>query len=439
MRKWLIAGILTFLFPWILSLIWMRAVGAEPVDWKRTETLEEVDRLREVADLKEVVGLKETGSVEIVGELEVSSGMEGDGVLEAVGGMEGDGSSEASGGMEGDGVSGAVGRMEGDGVSGAVGGMYGYGSSEARGGMAGDGSSEAGEDTKDAGKQEWTVRSGKTDSQNRTAEAERNILVERGGIRTYISLEDYLPGVILCQTEAGMEEEVLKCQAVIARTYIVRLMDGRMEIDEKELDFSYPGTFDREILTREKGRDEAVTRLKQCEQAVLETKGAVMCYEGRCILPLFHKISAGRTRTGEKEFPYLQSVESRRDGQEPDYQTEMQWSIPEFTGLLREIGFTGVLNSKEQIQVVKKEDSGYIEQIKIGAKTFSGEEVQYALDLPSACYSLQLQNGKVTARVQGVGHGYGLSQAGACAMARDGWKFEEILCYYYKNISLVSE
>ena len=40
---------------------------------------------------------------------------------------------------------------------------------------------------------------------------------------------------------------------------------------------------------------------------------------------------------------------------------------------------------------------------------------------------------------KGIGHGYGLSQAGANARAREGWKAEEILTYFYKNIELISE
>ena len=41
--------------------------------------------------------------------------------------------------------------------------------------------------------------------------------------------------------------------------------------------------------------------------------------------------------------------------------------------------------------------------------------------------------------VRGIGHGYGLSQAGADYMAAEGWDYQDILHYYYKNISLVTE
>lgn len=269
---------------------------------------------------------------------------------------------------------------------------------------------------------------------------ERRILLKQNGTYTYVNLEDYLPGIVLCQTEPEMALEALKCQAVIARTYICRLMEGRESIDEKELNLHY----DRERLGNRTRRDELLTALEQCEKAVRETSHVVMKYEDRFILPMFHKISAGRTRTGEADFPYLQAAESSRDTEADGYQTEFSWSVQEFLKKIEAISQaeSGTLFSEDlgsQIQIVKKDDSGYVSSIKIGVKTYSGEEIQYALGLPSSCFSIYLSQGKVHVQTFGMGHGYGLSQSGACAMAEDGWGYEEILHYYYKNISILSE
>ncbi len=339
MRKWLLAGLLVLMFPWVLSLFWMGIVG------KRMES--------------DTASLMESVHVEIVeaSELEMEKNVE-----------------------------------------------------------EGSGSEEVVENQMD-----------------------RRILMERDGVSTYMDLEAYLPGIVLCQTEPGTELEALKCQAVIARTYICRLLDGRLELDEKALDLTHPGTYDRGILT---DRETAVSELERCEEAVAATQGMVMQYDGRCILPMFHKISAGRTRTGIADFPYLQAVESRWDTKVVGYQTQMEWGSREFADRISAIsGGQSVLTgeSAKQLQVVQKDDSGYVTQIKIGAKTYTGDEVQYALGLPSSAFSLHVENGSIVARVTGNGHGYGLSQAGAESMARDGWNFEEILHYYYKNISLVSE
>lgn len=306
---------------------------------------------------------------------------------------------------------------------------------------------------------------------------ERHILVERQNLRTYMSLEDYLPGVIACQIDPDYQMEALKCQAVIARTYICRLMEGRMEIHEEELDLDYLGAIDQDIFVNPKKRERILERLERCEQAVQETRGLVMREReggegqentgGRYILPLFHSMSAGRTRGGEADFPYLQAVESSWDTERADFLNVTDWSMKEFAAGISQITDGGQVSADQlpgQIQIVKKDASGYVEQIKIGARTYSGEEVQYALGLPSACYRLEVvkcgergsdqtleadsaENGllsggigqKIRVIARGSGHGYGLSQAGADSMAAEGWRCEDILNYYYKNISLTAE
>lgn len=267
---------------------------------------------------------------------------------------------------------------------------------------------------------------------NHVQSADRKILMEQDGVYTYRNLEDYLPGVVFSQTEPGTELEALKCQAVIARTYICRLMEERDSIDEKELNLP-------EMSGRLGTSDETVKALTLCEQAVQETKGKIMTYEERCILPLFHKISAGRTRTGDGDFPYLETVQSSFDREADGYLTEASWSPSEFA---EKIGMDSGMSAEAmiaQIQIIQKDEAGYIQKMKTGTKIVNGEEIQYALGLPSACFSIYRSNEKLCVRVAGAGHGYGLSQAGANAMAREGWNYEEILHYYYKNISIVSE
>ncbi|MCI6886959.1 MAG: SpoIID/LytB domain-containing protein [Lachnospiraceae bacterium] len=282
-----------------------------------------------------------------------------------------------------------------------------------------------------------------TDSEQVLAESrgvsEKRILMERDEIRTYMALEDYLPGVILCQMDPDAPMEALKCQAVVARTYICRMMEGREEIQEEELDLEYPGTMDRRILLE---KEHALKQLERCREAVQETSGMVMKWENREILPLFHRMSAGRTRKGADDFPYLQPVESPWDAKADDAAARMEWSRAEFAQLVGQIPNVrtgdGTL-SADEIQIVEKDDSGYVLQVKIGAGTCSGEAFQYALGLPSCCYTLETDASSVRALVRGSGHGYGLSQNGAVGMAEEGWHWEDILHYYYKNISIVSE
>ena len=300
----------------------------------------------------------------------------------------------------------------------------------------------------------------------------RRIILERYGVRTYLSVEDYLPGVMVCQTGPEMGQEALKCQAVIARTYIYRQMGERVEIQEEELDLDYLGDYTAQAgktLTVHQ-KEELAERLEQCRQAAEAPAGTVMKYEDRYILPLFHERSAGRTRTGEADYPYLQSVESKWDvvgndgnktsqeqqGSELETRTgdgaakevaagvsEVSFSLSEFAQRIKNLSDAPSLDPdriSSEIQIVKRDDAGYVLQIKIGPRTYTGDDVQYALDLPSSCFTIDTRtSGTITVTVKGRGHGYGLSQNGAQAMAEEGWSYSDILNYYYKNISLVTE
>lgn len=272
----------------------------------------------------------------------------------------------------------------------------------------------------------------------------KRILMERDGIRTYMDLENYLPGVIACQIPAkedgaAWDDEVWKCQAVIARTYICRLMEGRSEIYEEELDMDYLG---ENSDLRAGDRKDVMDKLEHAAQAAKATEGVVMKYEDRCILPLFHEMSAGRTRTGEEDFPYLVSVDSGQDTKHPEYIRRMEWTADDFAAKINQIPDAAPVSAAQiggQIQTVQKDDAGYILQMKIGAKIYTGDDIQYALGLPSPCFRLEADGDMIRAVVRGRGHGYGLSQNGADCMAGEGWGYEDILNHYYKNISLIFE
>lgn len=327
-------------------------------------------------------------------------------------------------------------------------------------------------DRQDSGKTAgWNGNSHSADQGDREVYS-RRIILERYGVRTYLSVEDYLPGVMVCQTGPEMGQEALKCQAVIARTYIYRQMGERVEIQEEELDLDYLGDYTAQAgktLTLHQ-KEELAKRLEQCRQAAEATAGTVMKYEDRYILPLFHERSAGRTRTGEADYPYLQSVESKWDimgndgnktlqeqqGSELETGTgagaakeaaagvsEVSFSLSEFAQRIKNLSDAPSLDPdriSSEIQIVKRDDAGYVLQIKIGPRTYTGDDVQYALDLPSSCFTIDTRtSGTITVTVKGRGHGYGLSQNGAQAMAEEGWSYSDILNYYYKNISLMTE
>ena len=190
------------------------------------------------------------------------------------------------------------------------------------------------------------------------------------------------------------------------------------------------------------GSESFVTSYQAIEEAVRSTNRMVITYDGNLIDPLFHRASTGKTRTGDEIHPYLEGVDSKRDVEAEGYLTVLPFKKEEFVKKINQISqedLVTVDQIPQSIQIVERDENGYVKQIQIGTRVFTGEEIQYALGLPSASYGFEEYEGGIRAVCQGIGHGYGLSQYGAKCKAEKGWKAEKILSYFYKNIVLISE
>ena len=259
---------------------------------------------------------------------------------------------------------------------------------------------------------------------------------EEGG---YVDLEDYLPGVIARQIPADYEPEVLKAQAILARTYIRKQMGDGKEIAESALDLDF---LEEEQLKALWGTDRFVEYYKKMESAAEDTAGMVIAWNGELIDPLFCRASAGKTRSGDSYHPYLASADSARDVEADGYLQVVTWSKEEFARLLSALPEGEAITADMFpgcVQVVSRDGAGYVEEIQIGSVLHSGDRVQYALGLQSPDFSIEEYQGGVRAVSSGIGHGYGLSQYGGNVKAKEGWTAQDILEYYYKNIVLISE
>lgn len=285
--------------------------------------------------------------------------------------------------------------------------------------------------------------------QQKEVSGRRRILLDRTGGSYYMDMEEYLPGVLARQMPVEYEPEALKAQAIIARTYICRQMEAAGEtgqsgeIAESALDMDY---VEADQLKRLWGSSRFPDYYKRLEDAVKATSGLVMTYENRCIDPMFCRASAGMTRKGDFTHPYLEIVDCPGDVEAEGFVQIATFSkndfvsginsIPQGEGGNRQVDISQV---PDTIQIVSRDDSGYVDQIQIGNAGFTGEEVQYALGLQSACFTLETFEDQIRAVVKGIGHGYGMSQATANEKAKEGWKAEDILSYFYKNITFISE
>lgn len=283
-------------------------------------------------------------------------------------------------------------------------------------------------------------------NQQRELSGRFRILLDRSNGSYYMDMEEYLPGVIARQMPVEYEPEALKAQAIIARTYICRQMEasgGDGEIRESELDMDY---VESEQLKSLWGSNRFPEYYKKLEDAVNATAGVVMTYENKCIDPMFCRATAGMTRQGDLGHPYLEPVDCPGDVEAEGFMQIAAFTKGDFVSAVNGIpeGDTGTrkVDSSQipdTIQIVSRDGSGYVDQIQIGTAGYTGEEIQYALGLQSACFTLEPYEDGIRAVVKGIGHGYGMSQTAANEKAGAGWKAEDILGYFYKNITFISE
>lgn len=267
----------------------------------------------------------------------------------------------------------------------------------------------------------------------------RTVVVERNGRETAVPAEAFLVSVLAAQIPADFGPETLKAQAVLARTYIYREMDGTDSIPEEALDMDALSQTQMEKLW---GSGEFAENYGKLKSAVSETEGMYLACEGVPIEPFFCRAAAGSTRGGDETRPYLRQAESPGDLKADGFLSLAVFTPQSLADRINGIaGAVPVAASDlpEKIQIVERDGAGYAERVQIGEKTYTGDEVRYALGLSSSCFSFEEFEGKIRVTCKGIGHGYGFSQAGAREYEKEGHDYVWLLNHYFQNVEILND
>lgn len=272
------------------------------------------------------------------------------------------------------------------------------------------------------------------------------IYYEANGSKELLSFDEYLLGVVAANMPAGYHMEALKAQAVIARTYAlynITLLSnknsGRKSFTTSELGLSY---IDLDALKLYWSTSDYNNYFTKLENAVYGTKGEVLVYDNALILPVFFDTGYGYTRNASEawglDIPYLVSVPSNQDVTSTNYLKIVEYSLSELIALLEKY-YTDISLTEdrlfEELTVAKRDSTDYVITMNLGTLSVNGEEFAKVLGLPSSHYYMEAYEGKVRFICNGAGHGVGLSQYGANAMAETGSDYKEILKHYYTGVS----
>ena len=262
-----------------------------------------------------------------------------------------------------------------------------------------------------------------------------------------MTVAEYLPGVVRGEMPATFAVEALKAQAVTARTYLYYKVTTGSKPDHPDTAVCMSpdccAAYTSADKAAEKWGDKAAEYEAKIQQAVAETDGQVLLYDGEPILAAFHSSSDGVTAaSGDvwvRDLPYLASVTSPESADTvPNYYSVTTFGAEEFQQKFAaahpEVKFGE--NCSDWVRDVTRNGSDRVEKVTIGGVTVEGTEVRSIFGLRSASFTVECSAQEVTFRVTGYGHGVGMSQYGANELAKQGKTWQEILHWYYTDVSI---
>lgn len=250
-----------------------------------------------------------------------------------------------------------------------------------------------------------------------------------------MDIETYVAGVVAGEMPNDWPIEALKAQAILARTFVLKFVS--------EKDSRYPNAdISTDIAEAQAYNAEAVN--ERVLQAVQETAGTILLTaDGSLPYTWFHSHSGGMTETARHGIDW--------QGEEPGYTRVTEgmeadsaaWSanfaIEEFLAACQKAGAD--VTACGSLRIGQRGESGRAVTLLVDGTTVNAARLRISLGSTkmrsTLLTSLSLENGVIRMSGLGYGHGVGLSQWGAHALAQQGWPAEEIALHYYKGLRVV--
>ncbi len=250
----------------------------------------------------------------------------------------------------------------------------------------------------------------------------------------HVDLEEYVKGVVPAEINAAWHLEMLKVQAVAARTYALyqQMLSAARHYDV------VAGIQDQ-VYRGRRGVDARVAL------AVESTRGLVVTHQGAPIYAAFSSTAAGVTEDAmnvwSKDLPYLKGVECPFDVESPFYQWKVSVNLDMLEKQLRKLGFS--VGTIREISPRTHSRAGRVATLRIvhseGELIIRGEDLRKAVGytvVPSTQFTIESIGEGLVLSGYGAGHAVGLCQWGAKELAELGYSFASILSYYYPGTEL---
>ena len=244
-----------------------------------------------------------------------------------------------------------------------------------------------------------------------------------------LDLEDYLKGVLRQEVSHRWPMHTLLAQAIAARTYALY---GREANKSSEFDVTagvssqmYGGVHSETWRT---GR------------AVVHTTGKILIFKGKIFPTYYHATCSGHTEDASRLWNIdIMPLKGRRCDfcrESPHFSWKREMMFSDIESKLEGSKFS--VKKIKNILIEDRNNSGRIMQLKIidsdGAKSISAKDFRQLLGsdkIRSTNFSVEVKGARAHFKGFGWGHGVGMCQWGAYRMAKSGYRFDQILVFYY--------
>ena len=256
---------------------------------------------------------------------------------------------------------------------------------------------------------------------------------------TDMDVERYVAGVVAGEMKNDWPREALKAQAVLARTFVLKFCQDKTS--------RYEGAdISTDVAEAQAYAPDSVNQ--SVEQAVEQTRGLVMSWQGEYPNAWFHAHSGGVTELpsvaleytgGDPE--YLKSAASEESEAAPD--SAKAWTA-RFTReqVAAACAAEGTrVDSVKTVELGEKGESGRAKFLIVNGEKISAPSFRIQIGAnklrSTLIDSVRIEGDEVVFEGRGFGHGVGLSQWGAYQMAEEGADFAQIIQKYYPGVDIV--
>ena len=257
---------------------------------------------------------------------------------------------------------------------------------------------------------------------------------------TDMDIESYVAGVVAGEMKNDWPTEALKAQAILARTFVMKFCaDKQSKYDGADIstDVSEAQAYAADSVNR------------RVEDAVADTRGLVMAYEGDFPNAWFHAHSGGMTELPSVALEYkggdpayLTPTESAESDKAPE--SAKAWTATFTVDQVRKACADAGVKLGEAVTSVKlgeKGTSGRVKALIVNGESVSAPSFRIQIGANRLRSTLidevKVDGDEVTFSGRGFGHGVGLSQWGAYQLAEDGRTASEIIEKYFPGVEIV--